>query len=58
MEDSEYAKIGKNIVDLLNLKIKKNGRIDTNWGDKTFIGIGKCIEQILNGNLPKDEKID
>ncbi len=33
------------------LKIKRNGRIDTNWGDKSPIGLLRTIKRILEEGM-------
>ena len=43
--------IGKNIAELLNLKLKSNGRYNTEWGDKTAIGLYYCIQRIIDNDI-------
>jgi len=38
---------GVEIIKLLSLKVKKNGRVDTAWGDKTPYGLVQVIKRIL-----------
>ena len=37
--------LGQAITELLSLKVKENGRVDTDGGDKTFLGLGRTIER-------------
>ena len=46
-KDEEYQKIGETLIEILQLKVKKNGRVVTSWGDKTPIGLAKTVETIL-----------
>jgi hypothetical protein len=46
-EDDVATKVGKNIIELLNLKVKKNGRVDTAWGDKTPAGLARTVKRAL-----------
>ncbi len=39
--------IGQKISELLNLKINKQGRVKTSFGDKTWIGLGATILRIV-----------
>ena len=43
--------IGENIAELLNLKLKSNGRYNTVWGDKTAVGLYHCIQRILDNDV-------
>ena len=52
--DEKQAKIaGEQLIEILNLKVKANGRVDTTWGDKTPTGLALTVERILQGNMPK-----
>lgn len=44
---------GKKIIKLLNLKVKKNSRISTSWGDKTPLGLFKILEKFISKDLKK-----
>jgi len=49
MTDEQYETLGKSIVHFLGLKPNKiTGRYDTEWGDKTLVGIGRCVERCVN----------
>ena len=41
-------KIGKHVINIFNLKLKKNGLVSTQWGDKSIQGIGATILTIVN----------
>ena len=47
-KDKDYENLGVQIAALLNLEIKENGRVDTAFGDKTMIGLGKTFERMLD----------
>ena len=47
LSDESAKSIGDSIIKAFNLKVKHNGRVDTDWGDKTPIGLGKMIFRIL-----------
>ncbi len=38
---------GSKIIEFLSLKVKKNGRVDTSWGDKTPLGLLLSLERII-----------
>lgn len=44
--------IGKELVEVLKLRIKKNGFISTTWGEKNPVGITRVIETILKQKAP------
>ena len=46
---AEDHNIGVNLVALLNLKLKPNGRVDTAWGDKTPVGLARTVRRIMEG---------
>jgi hypothetical protein len=48
--------IGQEVALLLSLKISKQGRIKTSWGDKTFIGLGAVIQRIVEEEKEKLNK--
>ena len=41
--------IGVNLIALLDLKLKTNGRVDTAWGDKTPVGLARTVRRIMDG---------
>jgi len=46
-ETAVSVAIGQRLSDLLNLKIGKDGKINTSWGRKTIKGLGSCIIAIV-----------
>lgn len=40
---------GQDLVELLYLKVKENGRVDTRWGDKTALGLFLTVKRVLDG---------
>ena len=55
LTDEQYTELGQSVVDFLGLKQnKETGRYDTKWGDKTALGIGRCVERCVeNATAPK-----
>lgn len=53
-EDRKDHMIGVNLIALLDLKLKRNGRVDTAWGDKTPVGLARTVRRIMEG----DEGVD
>lgn len=49
--EEQEKKIGEEIIKLLNLKIKKNGRVYTSFGDKTPLGLGRVILSIIEESI-------
>jgi len=47
LNEKKAEELGDKIIELLSLKIKENGRIDTNIGDKTSLGLGRTIEYLI-----------
>lgn len=49
MTDKQIEQFGNEIIKLLSLKLKENGRVDTNieFGDKTPLGLGKTVIRLL-----------
>ena len=48
--DRADTEISKELIEILQLKIKPNGRIDTAWGDKSPMGLIRTVRRIINGN--------
>ena len=48
MCDKEKEKLGNALIELLHLKVKSNGRVDTTWGDKTPIGLAATVTRIVS----------
>jgi hypothetical protein len=51
-DDNVATKAGNRIINLLGLKVKRNGRVDTSVGDKTPMGLARTIARFLK---PDDE---
>lgn len=49
LSDEEMIKRGNALAGLLGLKWKKNGRVNTFWGDKTALGLYLSVQHIMNG---------
>lgn len=47
LTEKQYEMLGNRIISFLYLAKNENKRIDTTWGDKTPIGLGKCIHRML-----------
>jgi len=45
--EEEQIEKGKKLAELLDLKIKENGRYDTTWGDKTPLGLFLTVQRII-----------
>lgn len=45
--------LGEDLISMLSLKVKKNGRVDTSWGDKTPMGIGATVRRVVNESAPE-----
>ncbi len=55
-ENEEYKQIGEEIIKVFHLKADKDtGFVQTLWGTKSAIGLGKTIERIIKG-VKKGEK--
>ena len=51
--DDDKSKRGLDIIRLLGLKLKRNGRVNTQWGDKTPLGLYLTLDRIINNaNYP------
>jgi hypothetical protein len=46
--ENELIERGNNLIELLQLKIKNNGRVDTIWGDKTPLGLYHTVSRVIN----------
>jgi len=47
LTDERAEILGNNLIQLLHLKVKENGRVDTFWGDKTPIGLAKTVLRVV-----------
>ena len=39
--------IGNRLIELLDLKVKSNGRVNTSGGDKTPVGLAKTVKRLI-----------
>ena len=39
--------LGLQLIEVLQLKIKPNGRVDTRWGDKTPLGLALTVRRLI-----------
>lgn len=46
-QDVNNIELGLRIVDLLGIRVNKNGRINTSWGDKTHLGLALTIKRVI-----------
>ena len=51
IQQTAHEQLGNKLIEVLNLKVKKNGRVDTQWGDKTPIGLGATVARIVKETL-------
>jgi len=48
-DEAENTRRGELLAKVLQLKKKRdNGRYDTNWGDKTALGLFLVVQRIIN----------
>ena len=47
MEDEKATRIGLKIMELLFLELNSQGRVDTDGGDKTPLGLALTIKRIF-----------
>jgi hypothetical protein len=48
MNEEQATALGNEIIKMFNLKVdKKTGRVNTSWGTKTPLGVGLCVERIM-----------
>jgi len=46
-DNAEDLDIGNKLIEVLQLKLKQNGRVDTSWGDKTPVGLYQIVKRII-----------
>ena len=46
--DKEMIRRSITLIELLHLKVKKNGRVETTWGDKTPLGLYRTVAGVIN----------
>ncbi len=59
LREEDQARLGRELADMLQLKLKRNGRYDLRDGDKTDLGlyrtINRCIED-FKGHFATENK--
>lgn len=45
--EADLRSQGEQIIEVLQLEVKANGRVDTTGGDKTPIGLARTMRRIL-----------
>ena len=48
MNEKQIEQFGNEVIKLLSLKVKENGRVDTDGGDKTPLGLGRTVLRLLD----------
>ncbi len=43
----DNTSLGLLLIKILHLKVKRNGRVDTQWGDKTPLGLSLTIRRLI-----------
>jgi hypothetical protein len=47
LSDEQKTEIGEKLIELLALKVKSNGRVDTSVGDKTPKGLFLTVKRFI-----------
>lgn len=47
MDDFTALEVGKQIAELLHLKVDPQGRVQTSFGSKTLIGLARSVERVM-----------
>ena len=48
MNQETADRLGREIIAFLSLRVKRNGRVDTTWGDKSPEGLARTLQRIIN----------
>ena len=48
LSNEEMTQKGLEIIELFNLKLDKDGRVNTAWGTKTPLGLFLSLQTIIN----------
>ena len=48
--DNSGHELGLKLIEILQLKVKSNGRVETTWGDKTPPGLALTVKRIMSEN--------
>lgn len=51
INDEQAEQLGKALIHLLGLTVKRNKRIDTAHGDKTLMGLGRTVLRVVEEEL-------
>ena len=51
MTDAQAQTVGEQLIALLDLRVKTNGRVDTAGGDKTPIGLARTVKRAIDDEL-------
>jgi hypothetical protein len=60
MTEEQLAALGTELAKFFQIKPNKNtNRYDTQWGDKTAIGVARCVLRMIDeAEQVKDEQVD
>ncbi len=58
MKGENVEKLGNQLIELLSLKVKSNGRVDTSEGDKTPIGLALTIMRKVDESDYKTQTLE
>jgi hypothetical protein len=47
VSQAEEQRKGEQLIKLLGLRVKPNGRVDTEWGDKTPLGLYRTVARFM-----------
>lgn len=54
-EDVRDDAIGAKLIELLALRVDHEGRVDTEWGDKTPRGLARTVRRVLEEGEAKSQ---
>jgi len=57
-DDSEGIKKGEKLIDMLGLKVGKDGRVNTSWGTKTPLGLYRTLKRVIEESKNKVNERD
>lgn len=59
MTDAQLNTIGTELAEFFQLKlIKKTNRYNTHWGEKTAIGVARCVLRIVEEGSTEVEAVE
>lgn len=44
----DQHKLGEKLIEVLGLRMKSNGRVNTTWGDKTPLGLYLTVQRVID----------